>query len=63
MLCEHLGTVFFQEALALATPRDALGNAFTPLPLDGLENYKVPHGFSSCVPPRTYKAYNPFVAR
>jgi len=63
ILSKLLGTIFFREAPALATLRDALGDAFTPLLPDGLENYKLLCKFFSCVPSTSYEDYQPFVSR
>ena len=63
MLSKLLGTSFFQEAPALATLRDTLGSAYTPLLLDGSDGYELLYKFFSCVPFTTYKDYEPFVAR
>jgi len=56
------GTIFFQEAQALATLRDALGDVYTPLLPDDLENHELLDKFFTCVPFTTYEDYQPFVA-
>ena len=63
ILTSLLGTIFFQEAPALDTLRDVLGDAYSPLLPDGSENYELLFKFFSCVPPTTYEDYQPFVAR
>jgi hypothetical protein len=63
ILSELSGTIFFQEAPALVTLRDALGNAHTCSSPDGSENRELLHNFLSQVPLTTYEDYQPFVAR
>jgi len=63
ILTKLLNTIFFNEAPALATLRDALGNGYSPLLPDGSENYELFFKFFSCVPLTTYEDYRPFVAR
>jgi hypothetical protein len=63
VLFKLLGTIFFQEAPALATLRDALGDVYTPLLPDGLENHELLYKFFTCVPFTTYEDYQPFFAR
>ena len=63
ILSKLSGTIFFQEAPALATLRDALGDANTPLLPDGSENHELLYKFLSHVPLTTYEDYQPFVAR
>jgi len=63
MLSTLSGTIFFQESPALVALRDALGDAHTPLLLDGAENHKLLHNFLSHVPLTTYEDYQPFVTR
>ena len=63
VLFKLLGTIFFQEAPALANLRDALGDVYAPLLPDGLENHELLYKFFTCVPFTTYEDYQPFVAR
>ena len=63
ILTKLLGTIFFHEAPALATLRNALGDGYSPLSPDGSENYEPLFKFFSCVPLTTYDDYQPFVAR
>lgn len=66
VLSKLLGTIFFQEAPALATLRNALGDVYKPLLPDGLENHELLDKFFrifTCVPFTTYEDYQPFVAR
>jgi hypothetical protein len=63
ILSKISGTIFFQEAPALATLRDALGDAHTPLLPDSSENHELLHNLLSHVPLTTYEDYQPFVAR
>ena len=53
VLSKLLGTIFFQEAPALATLRNALGDVYKPLLPDGLENHELLDKFFrifTCVP-------------
>ena len=63
ILSKLLGTIFFQEAPALVTLRDTLGDAYTPLLPDGSENHEFLHNFLSHVPFTTYEDYQPFISR
>jgi hypothetical protein len=63
ILTKLLGTIFFHEAPALATLRNALGNGYSPLLPDSSENYELLLKFFSCVPLTAYEDYQPFVAR
>ena len=63
VLFKLLGTIFFQEAPALAPLRDALGDVDIPLLPDDLENHELLDKFFTCVPFTTYEDYQPFVAR
>ena len=63
ILSKLIGTIFFQEAPALATLRSALGDAYKHLSPDGSENYELLSEFFSYVPSTTYEDYRPFVAR
>ena len=62
-LTKLLGTIFFHDAPALATLRNALGDGYSPLSPDGSENYELLPKFFSSVPFTTYEDYQPFVAR
>ena len=63
LLSKLSGTIFFQEAPALATLRNVLGDAYTPLLPDSSENHELLCKFFSHVPLTTYEDYRPFVAR
>ena len=63
ILSKIVGTIFFQEAPALATLRSALGGAYKHLSPDGSENYELLYKFFSYVPSTIYEDYRPFVAR
>jgi len=63
ILAKLLSTIFFNEAPALATLRNALGDGYSPLLPDGSENYELLFKFFSCIPLTTYEDYRPFVAR
>jgi len=63
ILSKLSGTIFFQEAPALVTLRDALRDAHIPLLPDGSENHELLQNFLSYVPFTTYEDYQPFVAR
>ena len=63
ILSKLSGTIFFQEAPALAALRNILGDAYTPLLPDGTENHELLYNFLSHVPLTAYEDYQPFVAR